>query len=75
MQLFGFMFKFGLAAILGFLVGLVAVYVIAPVTENGRLLLLFAAMCATILVVQLVVWLIGFFRGRNASANERSDKG
>lgn len=74
MQLSGILSKFGLSAILGFLVGLVAVYVIAPVTADGRLLLVATAMCVTVVIVQLTVWLVGLFRRRPSPPAEQADE-
>ena len=46
--------KFGLSAVFGFLVALLALQIIQPVTENGRTLLIVTTMAATIVVVYVV---------------------
>ncbi len=57
--------KHGISAVLGFVLGLVAIAVIAPQTTNGKVLLLLTVICICITLGAVVSLLARWVRGRN----------
>ena len=63
--------KHGLPALVGFLLGLVAVAVIGPTTNDGKLLLIGTVVCLTLIVSFVLKKLVAYFSsGKDKSEGE-----
>jgi phosphotransferase system glucose/maltose/N-acetylglucosamine-specific IIC component len=69
----GDIIKHGLPGFIGFLLGLVAIAVIQPVTTDGKVLLLATTICLTIVVYMIGRWLIGFFGAGRGGKQDQAD--
>jgi hypothetical protein len=73
MNLFAALAKHGIAPIVGFLAGLVAVAIIEPVTANGKILAIVTVMCLAVVLTELTRLAARLLRRpskRNGTGNE-----
>lgn len=74
MNLFSALAKHGTAVVAGFLLGLLAVEVVQPVTANGRVLLIVVVMCIAVLAGELILLFVRRFRS-DAGKGEGDPRG
>ncbi|WP_424929823.1 hypothetical protein [Amaricoccus tamworthensis] len=75
MSIFGTFAKFGVPALVGFLIGLVAIAIIQPVTLNGKILLVATVICFVVVFARVLAVVLALIRPAPPQKPEDRPKG